>query len=208
MTCGCHREPAGKVAPPPAFTRGELVVVERAAADFFEARVLSVSKESLKLQTTAEGDPVTVALNDAYRLPKAPQVFLPGSSAICGAAPSRWVPCKVIHSGATAMEVELANGDRRSLAAERLIRPGPVTVLDIDRHFELLAARKRFGETALAAGHPRRPSGWRPVPHEPILARRGHDWYAAHAVQLLADGGESVVWETSGRAEALPGSYV
>ncbi|HEX4338138.1 MAG TPA: hypothetical protein VH062_19655 [Polyangiaceae bacterium] len=183
-------------------------MVERAAAEFFEARVLSVAGESLKVQTTAEGDPLTVALNDAYPLKGASHRFTAGNFAICRSAPAHWEACRVVSPGDGSTDVELNAGERRSLAPGDLLAPGPVTVLDLERHFELYDARQRFANTALAAGHPHRPAGWTPAPHEPVLARRGHDWYLAHAAQLLADGGESVVLEGAGKAEGVPGSYV
>ena len=188
--------------------RGDLVVVERAAAEFFEARVLSVGKESLKVQTSTDGDPVVVAASDAYRVQAEPHGFAKGDAVICRSGASKWEACRVVAPGDTTIDVELANGEKRALASDALLVPGPVTVLDIERHFELRATRQRFATTALAAGHPRRPGGWTPAPHEPVLARKGSDWYSAHAAQLLSDGGESVVWEGSPAMEPLPGNYV
>jgi hypothetical protein len=205
----CHGEhtPAPK-AHVPALKRGDLVVVERAAAEFFEARVLSVTNDSLKVQTSTEGDPVVVAASDAYLVQVEPHRFASGDAAICRSAAARWEACRVLTPGSTANDVELANGERRALGADALLVPGSVTVLDIHRHFELLRARRDFASTAHAAGQPRRPSGWTPAPHEPVLARKGNDWYLAHAAQLLPDGGESVMWEGSSATEPLPGNYV
>ena len=111
-------------------------------------------------------------------------------------------------SGSAPFDVELANGERRTLAADAVLAPGSVTVLDIQKHFDLLAERRKFRSNALAAGQPRRPNGWTPSPREPVLARKGDDWYLAHAAQLLSDGGESVTWEGSAATEPLPGTYV
>lgn len=208
VCAACRNDRAPAKAPPAPLKRGDIVVVERAAAEFFEARVLAVTRESLKVQTSAEGDPVVVATNDAYRVEPQLHRFVEGDVAICRSAPMKWEACRVAVPGTATIDVELANGERRSLEPDALLVPGPVTVLDIERHFEVLAARKRFAATAQAAGQPRRPGGWTPSPHEPVLARKGSDWYLAHAAQLLSDGGESVEWEGSAATEPLPGGYV
>lgn len=205
--CRTDPAPASRATAPP-LKRGDIVVVERAAAEFFEARVLSVGKESLNVQTSTEGDPIVVAASDAYRVGQGAHAFAKGAAAICRSGPSKWEACRVVTPGTDAVDVELSNGESRSLGAGELLPPGPVTVLDIERHFEVLAARKQFAATALAAGQPRRPNGWTPAPREPVLARKGTEWYPAHAAQLLSDGGESVVWESNGGTEPLPGGYV
>ncbi len=209
LAVGCRTERASKpLGTSPPLARGDRVVVERAAADFFEARVLSVSKETLKVQTSTEGDPVVVASSDAYPVRVSPHSFGPGEAAICRSAPSTWEACRIVKSGTPSLVVELATGEERSLDRDALLVPGPVTVLGIERHFEILDTRQRFAKTARAAGNPRRPGGWTPAPHEPVLARKGSEWYLAHAAQLLADGGENVVWDGTNRSEPLPGAYV
>ena len=205
---GCRTNRAPEPSKQSLIRRGDLVVVERAAAEFFEARVLGTAGESLKVQTSAEGDPVVVATGDVYRVAREAHHFAKGDAAICRSRPSTWEACRITKPDPTAVEVELAEGEIRSLPDEALLTPSPVTVLDIERHFELVASRQRFANAAMAAGNPRRPSGWTPAPHEPVLARKGKDWYLAHAAQLLPDGGESVVLEGNRAAEPLPGSYV
>jgi hypothetical protein len=203
-----HDPPAEKRVAPPPLGRGDTVIVERAAAEFFEARVLSVSGSSLKVQTSAEGEPLVVASSDAYRVGRPSEAYAPGAAAICKVDRARWEACRVEHASNASVDVELGSGDKRTLDSVSVVLPGPVTVLNIEHQFELLGARQRFARAALAAGHPRRPSRWNPEPREPLLARRNSEWYSAHAAELLADGGERVVWEGSARGEALPGSYV
>jgi hypothetical protein len=203
-----HDPPAEKRVVPPPLGRGDTVIVERAAAEFFEARVLSVSGSSLKVQTSAEGEPLVVASGDAYRVGKPTVAYAAGAAAICKVARTRWEACRVVRANAASVDVELGSGENSTLDPVAVVLPGPVTVLNIERQFELLGARQRFARAALAAGHPRRPSGWNPEPREPLLARKDSDWYSAHAAELLADGGERVVWEGSARGEALPASYV
>jgi hypothetical protein len=205
----CRRDPAvdRRVLMPP-FARGDVVVVERAAAEFFEARVLSVSGTSLKVQTSADGEPVAVATSDAYRAGQSKGPYAPGAAAICKLERARWEGCRILDGGGRLVNIELTSGETRAIEPVSIVLPGPVTVLDIERSFDVLSARRRFAQAALAAGHPRRPGGWTPEPHEPLLARRNTEWYSAHAAALLADGGERVVWEGTSRGDALPASYV
>src|ERR1700742_428260 len=96
IAVACHREGPAPLPHGTTFVRGDLVVVEKAAAEFFEARVLSVNGASLKVQTSAEGEPVVVARSDAYRIERAAQPFAANAAAICRTAPARWEPCRVV----------------------------------------------------------------------------------------------------------------
>jgi len=55
----------------------DTIVVERAAAEFFEARVLGVTGGKLKVQTANEGEPARVVASDAYRVPGSPTPLRP-----------------------------------------------------------------------------------------------------------------------------------
>src|SRR5262245_5280976 len=66
--CRKHDESRPSSASAGTFERGDVVIVERTAAEFFEGRVLAVTPSGLKIQTTEDGEPVVVARNDAYRL--------------------------------------------------------------------------------------------------------------------------------------------
>lgn len=202
-TSGCRRETRRTAGDPPLLTRGDVIVVEHAAADFFEARVLSVSDSSLKVQTSAEGEPMIVARSDAYRTPPAPHRFAVGDPAICSDRPARWVPCRVTGVEGALLAVVFGAGEHRDLPPSAVLAPTPVTALDIRRYFDEIAVHGSFAEAARAAGSPLRPSGWLPEPREPVLGRRGADWYSAYVVQLLEDGGVRVLWEGSERPESL-----
>ena len=205
----CHRAPPGvNGASEGAFRRGDTVVVERAAAEFFEARVLAVNGAKLKVQTAAEGEPAVVAAGDAYPVPGARHTFMPRQPAICRTDHEHWEPCRIVTGEGSLLLVELGSGEQQPRSRADVLAPSPVTALDIERYFEVRSTRTAFKNAALGAGQPRRPSGWVPVQHEPVLARRRLDWYSAHALSALGDGGVKVVWDGSEHPESLPGTYV
>jgi hypothetical protein len=88
-----------------------------------------------------------------------------------------------------------------------VIRPSAVTALNVKKLFELGESRRRFDEAAASAGHPQRPSGWIPEVREPVIARRGSNWYTAHVASMLEDG-VRVLFEGTDRPEAVPASHV
>jgi hypothetical protein len=192
---------------PPDLARGDVVVVERAAADFFEGRVLSVSGSTLKIQTSDDGEPLVVSRSDVYPVGAGAHRFAAGDPAICNEAAARWVACRITAASPQA-SARLASGDERPFAPAALLVPTPVTALNIQRFFKDIEAQRRFDDTARRAGHPVRPSGWTPERREPVLARRGDEWFSAHAAGPLEDGGVRVQWEGSEGFAALPGGYV
>jgi hypothetical protein len=200
---GCHEQPRRERDERAPMARGDVVVVERAAADFFQARVLSVSDSTLKVQTSDEGEPMIVARSDAYRAPGPPHRFAAGDPAICSDRPARWAPCRVSKVDGALLGVVLGAAEQRELPSSAVLAPTPVTALDIRRYFHEIAAHGTFAEAARAGGSPPRPSGWLPEPHEPVLGRRGDDWYSAHVLQLLEEGGVRLVWDGSERPESL-----
>lgn len=191
-----------------ALGRGDLVVVERAAAEFFQGRVLSVNGGSLKVQTTEDGEPVVVASSDAYRVPPSPHAFVAGDPAICRESEARWVACRVQRTVGDTLEMDLGAKEGRVVEAEHVLAPNPVTLLNLKRYFEAVESRLRFEETARAAGDPARPPGWLPEPGEPVIARRDGDWYSARVLQALEHRGVRVVWESDEHPESLAADAV
>jgi hypothetical protein len=184
------------------------VIVERTAAEFFEGRVLSVTPSGLKIQTSGDGEPVVVAVGDAYRPAHAPRESEPGASAICNDRPAHWTACRVVARDGSNLRATLGSGGEVSLPAERVLKPSAVTALNVKQLFEVGEARRRFDEAATSAGQPQRPSGWIPEVREPVIARRGPHWFTAHVSSMLEDGGVRVLFEGTDRPEALPPSHV
>jgi hypothetical protein len=201
---GCRKtESAARQVPPP-LSRGDTVVIERSAADFFEARVLVASDGALKVQTTDEGDPVTVARGDAYAIPSASASFARGDFAICNERATRWVACKIERAGPDSLTAVLPTGDQLVLPPLRAIAPGSMTRIDIQHLLEQRDTERRFDDLAARAGEPASPTGWTPAAHEPVLARQGGGWFSAHVARGVADGGVEVTWEGREHPQAVP----
>jgi hypothetical protein len=206
---GCRKgDSARGVRAEGTFERGDVVIVERTAAEFFEGRVLSVSPSGLKIQTSEDGEPVVVATNDAYRLQHVPRESTPGAPAICGDRPKHWAACRVVASEGPSLRATLTSGAEVSLPADRVLRPSAVTALNVKKLFEVGESRRRFDEAAASAGQPQRPNGWIPEVHEPVIARRGQNWFTAHVASLLEDGGVRVLFEGADRPEVVPSTHV
>ena len=211
LASGCHRADHRTEATRRAdsFQRGDVVVVERTASDFFEGRVLSVADGSLKVQTTEDGEPVVVAQNDVYRVGAPGPSPKTGGLAICNDRPAHWAPCRLRDADGATIRAVLDTGSEVSLPTGRVLAPSPVTTLNIAKAFELADSRRRFDEAASGAGEPKRPLGWSPEAREPVIARRGSQWFSAHVASALADGGVRVLFEGSDRAESVhPSSIV
>jgi hypothetical protein len=209
VASGCHSDDSNHKAPgaPPVLARGDSVVVERAAADFFEGRILSATESRLKVQMASEGDPVDVARSDAYRLPVPLHDFHASDPAICRTADATWSACRVTGVG-DPRTVTLLSGEVRSLRAGDVLAPTEVTALGIRRAFDVADTRRRFVDQAERAGEPARPHGWTPGRKEPVLARRELGWYAAHSLGAGPDGGVVVSWDSEDIPVAIPGGHV
>jgi hypothetical protein len=184
------------------------VVVERASADFFQARVLSVSDATIRVQTSEDGEPVVVSRSDAYRVPPSSHAFSVSDPAICAERAAHWSPCRISKEDPGGYAVLLDTGAELHLDRMAVLAPSGVTALNVVRHFETTEAHRRFDTEARAAGSPARPAGWIPERREPVIAGHHGDWFSAHVAELLEDGGVRVVWDGEDRSEAVPGDRV
>jgi hypothetical protein len=190
------------------FARGDVVVVERATAEFFQARVLSVADSTIRVQTSEDGEPLVVSRSDAYRVPPSPHSFSPGDPAICASQGAHWSPCRISRDEPSGLAALLDTGAELHVALSAVLAPSGVTALNIVRHFDTTDALRRFDVEARAAGSPARPAGWIPERREPVIAGRKSEWFSAHVVELLEDGGVRVVWDGDNRTDAVPGDRV
>jgi len=172
------------------------VVVESAAADFFEARVLEVTADRVRVQVLASGDTRKVALGDVYRLDAA-RALAVGEPGICK-LDKEWCACRVVTVSKGELEVETADGDKSKISAAQVIAPTAVTVLNIERRFTRARERREFTAALRAAGRPRAPSGWKASPQEAVIARTDDGWYAATVFEL-GKTEHRVRWKGSGR---------
>ncbi len=209
LVLACRKQDEPRPSPNAGnFERGDVVIVEKTAAEFFEGRVLAVTPSGLKIQTTEDGEPVVVAQNDAYRLAGTPRESAPRAPAICSDRPSHWAACRIVAKDGPNVRATLSSGTELTIPLDRALTPSAVTALNVKKLFELGESRRRFDEAAAEAGHPQRPSGWIPEVREPVIARRGPNWFTAHVASMLEDGGVRVLFEGTDRAEALPASHV
>jgi hypothetical protein len=193
---------------PVAFARGDIVVVERASAEFFQARVLSVAESTLRVQTSEDGEPLVVSRSDAYRVPPPLHPFSPADPAICASPNTHWSACRISRDEPSGLTVLLDTGAELHVDRSTVLAPSGVTALNIVRHFDTMEALRRFDIEARAAGLPARPAGWIPERREPVIAGRMGEWFSAHVVELLEDGGVRVVWDGDNRTDAVPGDRV
>jgi hypothetical protein len=208
LACRKQDDPRQSMRAGANFERGDVVIVERTAAEFFEGRVLSIASTGLKIQTTDEGEPLVVAPSDAYRLQGTPRESAPGAPAICNDRPTHWAACRIAAKDGPNVVALLSSGAEVSIPSNRALQPSAVTALNVKKLFEIGESKRRFDEAAAGAGHPQRPSGWIPEVREPVIARRGPNWFSAHVASMLEDGGVRVLFEGTDRAESLPASHV
>lgn len=183
-------------------------MVESAAAEFFQGRVLSVSGETLKVQSADEGEPVVVSRSDAYRVSGTRSSAISPGEAVCNDAPDKWHACRVETVDGEGGVVRLVSGARARLDGARVLSPTAVTALNVRRLFERLDATRQFSESARHAGEPESPRGWIPERREPVLARRGDEWFSAHVESLQSDGGVVVRWEGDEHPEVVTSKFV
>ena len=210
MVAGCRSAPApvARRDAPVALERGDIVVMERAMADFFQARVLSVSDTTIHVQTSEDGEPVMVSRDDAYRVPPPAHTFKVGDPAICAGRAAHWSACRITKTDAGGYGVVLDTSAELHLDWMAVLAPSAVTALNIVRHFETTEAKRRFDSEARAAGAPVRPIGWIPERREPVIAGRRGEWFSAHVAELLEEGDVRVMWDGESRSEAVASDQI
>jgi hypothetical protein len=203
----CKREaPRGEVAPS-SVRRGDRVVVEAAAARFFEAQVLEVKGDQLRVQSAELRESVLVSASDVYRLPAPSREVHPGDPAICNATAGTWVACQVLAVDAHGIDVQLLEGDRRRLDRTVVLAPTDLTAMNLRRSFERSSARAAFRTAVMRAGRPHAPAGWKPSPRQRVLGLRDPVWYSA-TIHEIDDDQIFVRWDVDGRISELGPSDV
>ncbi|HEY5373314.1 MAG TPA: hypothetical protein VIK01_06485 [Polyangiaceae bacterium] len=191
-------------APPlhQSYVRGDRVVVEQAAAQFFEGRVLAVTGDQLRLQAAGDNDSVNVAASDVYRLPPEPRELSAGALAICGRA-AAWSPCRIQKLNGKAVSAGTANGEAFELQRDHLLLPSPLTELNLKRYFERSEAQLSFERDAQQAGEPRPDANWHPSLRERLLVKSGPDWFTGY-VRELGDDTVTVALNAGRRTVTVP----
>jgi len=173
--------------------RGDRVVVELRAAEFFEGRVLSISRGLLRVERDDGSEPVSVSSSDVYRLPPPPISPDRDRLLVCR-VDARWVGCKAERSEGGAIRVRTAAGQSVRIPPDAALQPSPLTELNLKRHFERAAERARFAAAAARAGEPERPIGFRILPRARVVARRKAGWYSG-TVHEIDDAGAYIAFD-------------
>jgi hypothetical protein len=163
--------------------RGDHVVVEPRAAEFFEGRVLSVNGERLRVEPLGGGEPLSVSRADVYPLPALPSALSPGQFAICrdSASPSG---CRVEQVSSEGVSATLLSQHKVSLARSAVLAPSASTELNLKQAFARNAARLEFERDAARAAIPVSPPGFLPAPHARVLVHRAGGWYSGVVHEL------------------------
>jgi hypothetical protein len=177
--------------------RGDRVVVEQTAAAFFEAQVLEVRGQSLRVQTD-DGELSHAQMGDVYRLPGSSAGLRPGALAICRTGPRQWSGCRVESVLARTLAASDASGRHLELDHEQVLRPTAVTLLNLEHHFGLVRHQVEFEAGFRRAGRPMPPPGWRPSLDERVVARLGARWFTAK-VHEITDDAIYVAWAADGQ---------
>ncbi len=181
------REPPQPAAPAPV-TRGQHVVVEARAAEFFEGRVLEVQADRLKVEQLDSGESHRVAIADAYVIGAGSAMPAAGQFAVCKRGAQKWQACRVEDAQRDSVRATSPTGETFSVAPSEALPASPVTVLNIRRHFERHALRRTFDTSLAKAGGPRVDPGWRAGPRERVIVRAKDGWFSAQIVEIEDDG--------------------
>jgi hypothetical protein len=193
------RHAADNPVRPEVYVRGDRVVAEQSAAQFFEGRVLAVDGERLRLQAIGSSDSLNAVASDVYRLPPAPRELTPNMLAICGHGDA-WLPCRLTGISGAALQARTATGEELDLTRDRLLVPSALTELNLRRYFARSESEQAFLHAAERAGEPRPEPGWRPAVRERLLVRMGPDWFTGYVREL--DGDTAQVTLSSGQRSA------
>ncbi|MGC4063086.1 MAG: hypothetical protein QM784_00225 [Polyangiaceae bacterium] len=159
--------------------RGDIIVAEPTAAEFFEGRVLDVMSTSLKVQRIDSGEVITVGRADVYRLGSEMRITESSAYAICAFNEHHWEGCRVLRREGPEVWVLDTGSTQHRLALSRVMVPTGLSAMNIQRRFEEAGRRQAFERAISAAGMPRAVSGWSPAVHRLVLAERNGRWYGA-----------------------------
>jgi len=183
--CG-KRDAADNPAQPEVYVRGDRVVAEQSAAQFFEGRVLSVQGDRLRLQAIGGSDSLNVVASDVYRLPPVAHELTLNMLAICGRG-EMWLPCRLSRISGGALQARSAGGELFDLPRDRLLVPSALTELNLKRYFARSESEQAFAHAAARAGDPRPEPGWRPALRERLLVKVGAEWFTGYVRELDSD---------------------
>ncbi len=201
-TCSSQDEqsspPAASAHRGPPLAPGDVVVAEYARASFFEGTVAVVGPDDLTVLEHGTKRSREVDAANVYRLPpRGDPDWAAGSLGICQVAPHRWLGCRAQEADGDLVRVVDEQGNERTLPPLSLIKPSPVTQLNLRHVFAALDHAKQFAAEARRAGRPYRPSDWQPRKGEGVIVRDGGTYVSAvvheprKSLALVVSGGSS-----------------
>jgi hypothetical protein len=197
--------PGGESRPhsqaPSAPARGDRVVVEPRAAEFFEGRVLSVNAERFRVEPVAGGEPLSVSRADVYALAAEREPLKPGQLAICKKG-ALWVGCRVERAPGDHFEVVTLDGANASVPRASALAPSASTELNLKQAFARSAQRLEFERGAERASVPVSPPSFVPSLHARVLVRRAGGWHSG-VIQELHDRTAYVAFAPDGVREQI-----
>jgi len=159
--------------------RGERVVVESSAAQFYEARVIGESTSRLRVQTVESGDMAYVELADIYRLPSTTRRLAPRTFAICNIDQARWVGCRILEASVNTANVTGIDTATHQLPWNQILTPTSLTEMNLKRLFDKAGERRDFEHEISRAGQPRTIPGWQPSLGKSVIAQYDGKWWAS-----------------------------
>ncbi|MGC4088468.1 MAG: hypothetical protein QM756_11340 [Polyangiaceae bacterium] len=187
----------------PKLARGDHVVVEPRAAEFFEGRVLSLGKAQLRVEPVGKHEGISVSLSDAYPLAQAGQKPQPklGQFVICR-LDERWLGCRVEALHGEEVEVRALDGVVARIAGAAWLTASPATELNLRRAFGKVSSSSAFASAAANAGRPQAPAGYHVLPRSRVVARRANGWFSG-VVADVRDSGAHVVFAPDNVGEPI-----
>ena len=195
-----ERERAPLIAP--EVTRGGQVVVEAETAQFFEARVLQVERQRVKVERSAGAEPLTVSLSDVYRVPSDTPLRHAGQLGLCRVG-GGWRGCRVEALSPPELVVRLLDGESQRLASDKTIVASASTELNLRRAFLRAREKAQFASDASRAGEPLAPEGFRPSAGMHVVARRLDDSWQSGVVQTIGKEGVRLTFVALPTSETL-----
>jgi hypothetical protein len=186
---------------PQAPARGDRVVVEPRAAEFFEGRVLSVNAERFRVEPSGGGEPLSVSRADVYALPAERALLKPGQLAICKRE-SGWAACRIERAQSERLEVLTLDGASASIPVTAALTPSASTELNLKQAFARSTRRLEFERGAERASLPVSPPSFVPSPHGRVLVRRAGGFYSG-VIQELRDKTAYVAFAPDGVREQI-----
>jgi hypothetical protein len=157
--------------------RGDHVVVEPRAAEFFEGRVLSIGKSQLRIEPVGKHEGISVSISDVYPLNRPPINARQGQWAICHLG-DVWLGCRVERVREGSLEVQTVKGDPGLLPVNQVLAASPATELNLRRAFAKAATTAAFAKEAAMAGRPAAPAGFRVTRRARVVAYRAGGWFS------------------------------